>query len=159
MGAKSSVYTPVMQPPSVQQIQSMVATMAELTHQNQELTREINQKRQRNERCVEGQAQSQEVREGEDVKCENHSRGTASRRVPHLEREMDQMKRVMDEMRENMRRTNHVDDLVHRNDSSFIASINSHPLPSKFKMPSLDSYDGTRDLCDHITTFKTAMHL
>ena len=81
---------------------------------------------------------------------ENHSRGKASRRVPHLEREIDQIRRVMDEMRENMRRMSHVDDLVHRNDSPFIASINSHPLPSKFKIPSLDLYDGTRDPCDHI---------
>ena len=69
---------------------------------------------------------------------ENHSRGTASRRVPHLEREMDQMRRAMDEIRENMRRTNPVDDLVHRTDSPFVVSINSHPLPSKFKIPSLD---------------------
>ena len=65
----------------------------------------------------------------------------------------------MDKMRENMRRTNHVDDLVYRTDSPFITSINSHPLPSKFKMPSLDSYDGTCDPCDHIATFKTTMHL
>ena len=69
------------------------------------------------------------------------------------------MKRVKDEMKENMRRTNHVDDLVHRTDSAFIASINSYPLPSKFKMPSLDSNDGTRNPCDHIVTFKTTMHL
>ena len=62
---------------------------------------------------MEGQAQSQEVRKGKNVKCENHSRGIASQRVPHLEREMDQMKRVMDEIRENMQRMNHVDDLVH----------------------------------------------
>ena len=58
-----------------------------------------------------------------------------------------------------MIRTNHVDDLVHQTDSTFIASINSHPLPSKFKMPSLDSYNGTRNPCDHIATFKTTMHL
>ena len=64
----------------------------------------------------------------------------------------------MDEMRENMRRTNHVDDLVHRTNSPFITSINSHPLPSKFKMPSLDSYNGMCDPCDHIATFKTTMH-
>ena len=69
----------------------------------------------------------------------NHSRGTASRRVPHLENEMDQMRRAMEEMMENMRRMNRIDDLVHRTDSPFITSINSHPLPSKFKMPSLDS--------------------
>ena len=40
-----------------------------------------------------------------------------------------------------------------------MASINSHPLPSKFKIPSLDSYDGTYDPCDHIAAFKTTMHL
>ena len=62
---------------------------------------------------MEGQALSQEVREGENVDRENYSRGTASRRMPHLENEMDQMRKAMDEMRENMRRTNHVDDLVH----------------------------------------------
>ena len=65
----------------------------------------------------------------------------------------------MDEMRENMRRANPVDDLVHQTDSPFTASINSYPLPPKFKMPSLDSYDGTRDPFDHIAAFKTMMYL
>ena len=69
------------------------------------------------------------------------------------------MRRAMDEMRENMGRKNHVDDLVHQTDSPSMASINSHPLPSKFKMPSLDSYDVTHDPCDHIATLKTTMHL
>ena len=76
-----------------------------------------------------------------------------------MEREMDQMRKAMDGMRENMRRTNLVDDLVHQTNSPFMAFINSHPLPSKFKTPSLDSYDGTHDPCDHIATFKTTMHL
>ena len=58
-----------------------------------------------------------------------------------------------------MRRTNPVEDLVHRTDSPFTTSINGHPLPLKFKMPSLDSYDGTHDPFDHIATFKTTMHL
>ena len=133
--------------------------MAELTHQNQELTQEINHRRQRHKQCIEGQAQSQEVREGENVEHENQSRGTASRRVPHLEKEMDQMRKVMDEMRENMRRVNLVEDLAHQTDSPFIASINNYHLPSKFKMPSLDSYDETHDPCDHIATFKTIMHI
>ena len=69
------------------------------------------------------------------------------------------MRKVMDEMRENMRRANPVDDLVHQTDSPFTTSINSYPLPPKFKMPSLDSYDGTRDPFDHIATFKTMMYL
>ena len=72
---------------------------------------------------------------------------------------MDQMRKVMDEMRENMRRANPIKDLVHRTNSPFTASFNGHPLPPKFKMPFLDSYDGTRDPFNHITTFKTTMHL
>ena len=69
------------------------------------------------------------------------------------------MRKAVDGMKKNMRRENPVDDLVHRTDSSFMASINSHPLPPKFKMPSLDSYDGMCDPFDHIATFKTTMNL
>ena len=69
------------------------------------------------------------------------------------------MKRAMEEMKDSMRRENHVDDLIHMTDSPLIASITSHPLPSKFKMPTLDSYNGKCDPCDHIATFKTTMHL
>ena len=65
----------------------------------------------------------------------------------------------MDEMRENMRMENPVKNLVHKTDSPFTTSINSHPLPPKFKMSSLNSYDGTRDPFDHIATVKTTMHL
>ena len=76
-----------------------------------------------------------------------------------MEREIDQMRKVMDEIKENMRRANPVKDLIHQTDSPFTASINGHPLPPKFKMPSLDSYDGMCDPFDHIATFKTTMHL
>ena len=109
------------------------------------------------ERYTEGQVQSQEDRG--NAKPESQLRGTTSRRVPQLEREIDQMRKVMAEMRENMRRTNPIEDLVHRTDSPFTASVNGHPLPPKFKMPSLDSYDEARDPFDHIATFKTTMHL
>ena len=53
---------PAMQPSSVQHVQSMAATMAELTHQNQELTRELNSRRQHREGDTEGHTQSQEDR-------------------------------------------------------------------------------------------------
>ena len=135
----------------------MAAAMAELTHQNQELTKELNSRRQHREGNTKGRTQSQEDKR--NVEPESQSKGTTSRRVPHLEKEMDQMRKVMDEMRENMRRENLVEDLVHRTNSPFTALINGHPLPQKFKMPSLDSYDGTRDPFDHIATFKTTIHL
>ena len=149
---------PAMQTSSAQHVQSMAAAMAELTRQNQELRMEINLRRQaREERGGGGQTQSHDDRE--NVEIGSQLQGTTSQTVPHLKEEMDRMKRVMEEMKENMRRANPIEDLVHRTDSPFTASINAHPLPPKFKMPSLDLYDGTRDPFDHIATFKTTMHL
>ena len=132
--------------------------MAELTCQNQELRMEINQRRQAREER-EGGRQTQSYDDRDNVEIGSQLRGTTSRMVPHLKEEMDQMKKVMEEMKENMRRVNPIEDLVHRTDSPFTASINGHPLPPKFKMPSLDTYDGTHDPFDHIATFKTTMHL
>ena len=51
---------PNMQPSSVQHVQSMAAAMAELTRQNQELTRELNSRRQHHDGNTEGHTQSQE---------------------------------------------------------------------------------------------------
>ena len=64
----------------VQHMHSMAATMAKLTQRNQELTRDINSKKQHHEGYAEGQAQSQEDRG--DAEPESQSRGTTSRRVP-----------------------------------------------------------------------------
>ena len=147
---------PAMQPSSAH-VQSMTAAMAELTCQNQELTREIHLRRQGYKAYGEEQDQNQGDEKSGIPKSQ--SRGTTSRRVSHLEREIDQIRKVMNEMRENMRRTNHLKDLVHRTDSPFTASIIGHPLLPKFKMPSLDSYDGACDPFDHSATFKTTMHL
>ena len=52
-----------------------------------------------------------------------------------------------------------LDNLVNRTDSPFTAAVNSFPLPHKFRMPHIDSYDGVKDPLDHLETFKTLMHL
>ena len=52
-----------------------------------------------------------------------------------------------------------LDDLVNRTDSPFTTTVNSFPLPSKFHMPHMDSYDEIKDPLDHLETFKTLMHL
>ena len=57
-----------MQPFSIQHVQSMVAAMAELTRQNQELTRELNSRRQHREGNAEGHTQSQEDRRNVEPK-------------------------------------------------------------------------------------------
>ena len=138
----------------------MAIAMANLTRQNQELTREVNRKKQhRHQRTEEPRQNSKNGGAENNAKGGDQSRGTVTQKVPHLKREMDQMRKAMEEMKDSMRRMKHVDDLVHRTNSPFTTSITSHPLPFKFKMPTLDSYDGMRDPCDHITMFKTTMHL
>ena len=52
-----------------------------------------------------------------------------------------------------------LDDLVHRSDSPFTTSINSFPLPSKFRMSQIESYNKAKDPLDHLESFKTLMHL
>ena len=51
------------------------------------------------------------------------------------------------------------DDLINRTDSPFTTTVNFFPLPYKFRMPHIDSYDGVKDLLDHLETFKTLMHV
>ena len=52
-----------------------------------------------------------------------------------------------------------LDDLVNRNDSPFTTAVNSFPLPHKFRMLHIESYDGVKDPLDNLETFKTLMHL
>ena len=52
-----------------------------------------------------------------------------------------------------------LDDLVNRTNSPFTTAVNSFPLPHKFCMPHIDSYDRVKDPLDHLETFKALMHL
>ena len=55
--------------------------------------------------------------------------------------------------------SNNLDDLVNKTDSLFTTPVNSFPLPQKFRMPQIESYDGIKDPLNHLETFKTLMHL
>ena len=80
---------------------------------------------------------------------------------PPIIAEMQAMKEQMEVMMNALKRrvSNDLDDLVNRTDSPFTTSINSFPLPSKFRMPQIDSYNRVKDPLDHLETFKTLMHL
>ena len=80
---------------------------------------------------------------------------------PHIVAEMQARKEHMDVMMNALkgRVSSDLDDLVHRIDSPFIASINSFPFPPKFHMPQVENYDRNKDLLDHLKSFKTLMHL
>ena len=69
-------------------------------------------------------------------------------------KEMDKLKSAMkDKGGENL------DAMIRRTDSPFTTEVLNHPLPSKFRLPQLESYDGFKDPLDHIESFKTLMLL
>ena len=115
---------PIMQTSSAQHVQSMAVAMVELTCQNQELRMEINLRRQTRE----GGGQTQSHDDRENIEIGSQLRGITSRTVPHLKEEMDQMKKIMEEMKENMKRADPIEDLVHRTDSSFKAPTSTVTL-------------------------------
>ena len=69
----------------------------------------------------------------------------------------EQMEVMMNALKGRM--SSDLDDLVNKTDSPFTLSINSFPLPQKFRMPQIESYDGIKDPLNHLETFKTLMHL
>ena len=80
---------------------------------------------------------------------------------PPILAEMQVMKEQMEVMMNALkgRVSSDLDDLVNWTDSPFTAPVNSCPLPPKFQMPQVESYDGIKNPLDHLETFKTMMHL
>ena len=52
-----------------------------------------------------------------------------------------------------------MDALVQQTESSFTAGVLHFPLPTKFRMPQIEAFDGTKDLVDHLNTYKNQMEL
>ena len=52
-----------------------------------------------------------------------------------------------------------MDTLVQQTESPYTAEVLHFPLPSKFRMPQVEAFDGTRDPVDHLNTYKNQMEL
>ena len=52
-----------------------------------------------------------------------------------------------------------LDRMVRMTDSPFMAAVLECPVPSKFRLPQLESVDGLKDPLDHLNTFKTTLGL
>ena len=81
--------------------------------------------------------------------------------LPSILAKMQAMKEQMEVMMNALkgRVSSDLDNLVNRTDSPFTAPVNSCPLPQKFRMPQVKSYDGVKEPLDHLENFKTMMHL
>uniref|UniRef100_A0A2N9F9N7 Integrase catalytic domain-containing protein n=1 Tax=Fagus sylvatica TaxID=28930 RepID=A0A2N9F9N7_FAGSY len=52
-----------------------------------------------------------------------------------------------------------LDMLVHRTESPFTQRVDDYPLPSKFRVPQLENFDGHRDPLNYLDSFRTVMRL
>ena len=72
----------------------------------------------------------------------------------NISKEIDELKNAMkDKGEENL------DGMIRRMNSPFTNEVLNRPLPPKFRLPQLESYDGSKDPLDHIESFKTLMLL
>ena len=80
---------------------------------------------------------------------------------PYIVTKMQMMRERMDLMMNALRGqvSSDLNDLVHRTNSPFTTSVNSFPLPPKFRMLQVKNYNGNKDPLDHLECFKTLMHL
>ena len=80
---------------------------------------------------------------------------------PPIAAEMQAIKEQMEVMMNALkgRVFSDLEDLINRTDSPFTISVNSFPLPQKFRMLQIESYDEVNDPLNHLETFKTLMHL
>ena len=52
-----------------------------------------------------------------------------------------------------------MDTLVQQTESPFTAEVLRYPLPTKFRMPQVETFDGIKDPVDHLNTYKNQMEL
>ena len=53
----------------------------------------------------------------------------------------------------------YMDALVQQTESPFTAEVLHFPLPAKFRMPQIETFNGAKDLIDHLNTYKNKMEL
>ncbi|XP_065617429.1 uncharacterized protein LOC111985988 [Quercus suber] len=134
-----------------QQVQALAATVEELTKQNQELRLRLQQEDNR--------SKGNQEDEGDSNRRSDHRRPNTP-----VEQNLDilrEMRKEMDELRNAIKEKTErsVDRMVRATDSPFTTAVLDCPVPSKFRLPQLESFDGLKDPQDHLNTFKTTLGL
>ena len=126
-----------------QQVQALVATIEELTKQNQEMKLRLQQVQQ---------AQQEENRSKDNLEGEGDShRRSIHQRPTTLDEQnsnlLQEMRKEMDELRNAIKEKTDrsVDRVVRATDSPFTSVVLEWPVPSKFRFPQLEPFDGLRD--------------
>nr|XP_023888115.1 uncharacterized protein LOC112000248 [Quercus suber] len=134
-----------------QQVQALAATVEELTRQNREMKLRLQQE--------ENRSKGNPKEEGD-----SHRRSNQHRPTTPDEQNLDllrEMRKEMDELRNAIKEKMEwsVDRMVKATDSPFTTAVLECPVPTKFRLPQIESFDGLKDPQNHLNTFKTTLGL
>jgi hypothetical protein len=89
------------------------------------------------------------------------TRSAADARATKLKEELKEMREQMKKMKSQVKAkaVKNLDMLVHQSESPFIKRVDEYPLPAKFKIPQLETFDGFKDPLDYLDSFRTVMRL
>ena len=134
-----------------------MASVEELTYQNQEMRQQLQQEKNRSPWRIENNNNEDEAQDPEGSQGKD-----GSRRIELSDEASNDllrsMMREMDELKDEEKKKN-LDGMVKRIDSPFTSKVLECPLPLKFRLLQLESYDGLKDPLDHITTFEMTLSL
>ena len=134
-----------------------MASVEELTYQNQEMRQQLQQEKNRSPWRIENNNNEDEAQDPEGSQGKD-----GSRRIELSDEASNDLLRSMmreiDELKDEEKKKN-LDGMVKRIDSPFTLKVLECPLPPKFRLLQLESYDGLKDPLDHITTFKMTLSL
>ena len=129
------------------QVQSLAAMVEELTRQNQEMRQRLQQEKNRTD--VNG-----------DDGVDSNGRRTSTPEETNSDL-LKEMRKEMDELRNAIREKTDqsLDRIVRKTDSPFTMAVQECLMPSKFRLPQLEPFDGLKDPLDHLNMFKTTLGL
>ena len=133
------------------QIQTLIASVEELTRQNQEKRLLLQQEKNR--------SRTNQEDEGDSQRRSDHRRpvtpdGPSSNLLREMRKEMDILRNAIKGKIERS-----LDRMFRTTDSPFTATVLECPVPSKFHLPQLEPFDGLKDLFDYLNTFKMTLGL
>ena len=91
---------------------------------------------------------------------DRHRRRTSTSEEANLDF-LREMRKEMDELRNAIKgKTDQsLDKIVRKTDLPFTVAVQECLVPSKFRLPQLEPFDGLKDPLDHLSTFKTTLGL
>ena len=133
------------------QIQTLIASVEELTRQNQEKRLLLQQEKNR--------SRTNQEDEGDSQRRSDHRRpvtpdGPSSNLLREMRKEMDILRNAIKGKIERS-----LDRMFRTTDSPFTATVLECPVPLKFHLPQLEPFDGLKDLFDYLNTFKMTLGL